>query len=191
MIGHKQIAGGVLLILALLGLSIWSQVVVTYVAVSDAQVTIPAHVQILEVRIPKLTPEDSQATVGVLVGVENPSAISIIVFSITYAFYMDNLTDTRTFWEKERDIFVGTGGFYEGEGGFEVPARSARQIWANLTVDGDRQPQALERLNTSFSGRYYPILFATMLYRFPEMRMVGIVRGLSFSTFQGVVPNED
>lgn len=191
MIGHRQIAGGVLLTLAILGVFLWSQALGPYVAINDAQLNLPQHVHIVDVGIPELSSGESRATVGVLVRVENPTAFPIIVFRITYDLYMDNLTDTRSFWEKRDDIYVGVGGFHLDRGGFEVPAGRIRHIWANLTIDGERQASSLERLNTSFNGRYYPIVLATLQYRFPGTDMVESVLGLAFSTPLGVVPYEE
>ncbi|MEE9236357.1 MAG: hypothetical protein V3U52_01000 [Thermoplasmata archaeon] len=191
MIGHRQIAGGALLILAILGLFLWYNAVGSYLAINDARLNLPQHVSIVEVEVPELTSAESRATVGVLVRIENPSAAPIIVFRITYEFYMDNLTDTRPFWEKHEDIYVGPGGFYEAEGGFEVPAGGVRWIWANLTVDDDVRPHSLERLNTSFNGRYYPIVLGALQYRFPGTNIVESVRSLTFSTPMGVIPHED
>lgn len=191
MIGHREIAGATLLVLAIIGGSLWAQAVGAYVAINDARMSLPEHVAITEVRIPRVDPSDSQATVGVLVRVENPSAVPIIVFRITYDFYMDNLTDTRPFSEKMEDILVGPGGFYERLGGREVPAGSVRYIWANMTVDENVRPQSMDRLNTSFNGRFYPIVIGALQYRIPNTEMVESIRGLAFFTSGGVIPYEE
>ncbi|MEE9174228.1 MAG: hypothetical protein V3U30_04560 [Thermoplasmata archaeon] len=191
MISPRRLTAVVLLVLTFTGVALWAQVVSTYIAVNDARLHVPERVEILEVRIPRLSPEDGSATVGVLVRVENPSSIAIRVFSITYWFYMDDLLDTRSFFEKVDDIQVGRGGFHDELGGFVVPAHGVRELWANLTVDRNRDSLAWERLNVSFGGRHYPIILGgTLKYRFPGLNILGIVRGLSFSTFQGVVPYE-
>ena len=191
MISPRRLTAVVLLVLTFTGVALWAQVVGTYIAVNDARLHVPEGVGILEVRIPRLSPEDGSATVGVLVRVENPSSIAIRVFSITYWFYMDDLLDTRAFWQKVDDIEVGRGGFHDELGGFVVPAHGVRELWANLTVDRNRDPLAWERLNVSFGGRHYPILLGGALqYRFPGLDILGIVRGLSFSTLEGVVPYE-
>ncbi len=191
MITPRRVAAVILLVLTITGVVLWAQVLSTYIAVNDARLHVPEGVGILEVRVPKLSPEDVRATVGVLVRVENPSSIDIRVFSITYFFYMDDLLDTRAFFEKVDDIEVGRGGFHDELGGFVVPPHSVRELWANLTVERDRDPVAWERLNLSFGGRHYPIVLGgTLQYRFPGLNILGQVRGLSFTTFEGVVPYE-
>ncbi|MFQ5907305.1 MAG: hypothetical protein ACE5JE_00530 [Thermoplasmata archaeon] len=191
MITPRRVTAVILLVLTITGVVLWAQVLGTYIAINDARLHVPDRVGILEVRVPRLPTDNGTATVGVLVRVENPSSIAIRVFSITYWLYMDNLVDTRAFWEKADDIEVGRGGFHDELGGYVVPPHSVRDLWANLTVEQDRDPVAWERLNLSFGGRYYPIVLGgTLQYRFPGLKILGQVRGLSFTTFQGVVPYE-
>lgn len=191
MITPRRVTAVLLLVLTFIGVLLWAQVVNTYIAVNDARLHVPEHVGILEVRIPKLPSAMDRATVGVLVRVENPSSIDIRVFSITYWLYMDDLLDTRSFWQKVNDIEVGRGGFHDEQGGFIVPARGVRDLWSNLTVDRNRDPVAWERLNLSFGGRHYPIVLGgTLQYRLPGSEILGLVRGLSFSASEGVVPYE-
>ncbi len=190
MIDVRKVAGLLLLVIAILGTVPWYQGVSAYVAISEAQLQIPRHVAITDVMMPEMPRAEGITSVTVLVQVGNPSNIAIEVFAITYRFYMDNLTDTRTFWEKEGDIYVAIGGFYDAVGGYVIPARTTRELWANLTVYAETQPQALQRLNTSFNGRFYPILLGSMHYRFPGVPGVWVVRGLMYSSFRGVVPSE-
>ncbi len=191
MITPRRVTAVILLVLTITGVVLWAQVLGTYIAVNDARLHVQEGVGILEVRIPRLPTEDDRATVGVLVRVENPSSIAIRVFSITYWLYMDDLLDTRSFFQKIGDIEVGRGGFHEELGGFVVPGHSVQEHWANLTVDRTRDPLAWERLNLSFGGRHYPIILGGILqYRIHGLNILGIVRGLGFSTLQGVVPYE-
>ncbi len=174
--------------LAVLGGVLWVDVVDRYVAVSEVRVTLWQHVGFADVVIPPITSDDQVVTVGILFRVGNPTEVPVEVTSISYRFYMDNLTDTRPFPDKDDTIFVAVGGFFASEAGETVPPRSVGLIWANMTVRGATQPETLQRLNLTFFGRYYPIIDAGLVYRVPGTAVVDRVVGLVFATEGGVLP---
>ena len=178
----------VLGLLTILGSVVWVQIVDRYLDASEFRVEFPWNVGYKDVLLPPITSDDQIVTVGVLFQLANPSDIAIEVVSISYRFYMDNLTDTRPFVDKDESIFVAVGGYFAAERGQIVAAHSIVFLWANMTVNGLSQPQAFDRLNRTFNGRYYPIIDAGLVYRIPETKIVDRVLGIVFTTDRGVVP---
>ncbi len=138
------------------------------------------------VQVPRVTSPDQPVTIGVQFVVENPSGIGLVLTQISYQFYMDNLTDTRDFVEKEASIRVTRGGYFPQANPATVPARSTGMIWVNTTVEGD----ALSRLNLTFNGLYFPIVIADFVYRIEGTTILDRLVGIVFSTSRGVEPHE-
>ena len=175
-------------VLASIGTIVWADVVDRYVDASELRLVLPGHVRFADIAIPPIASSDENVTVGVLAEVQNPTDIGIIVLSISYRFYMDNVSDTRPFEEKDKGIFVGLGGYFaEGSEGLVQPHSTAR-FWANITVRGSIQPTARERLNTTFNGRYYPIIDGNMEYRIAGTAVSDRVAGLFVAPAEGVEP---
>src|SRR2546425_13054189 len=140
------------------------------------------------VSIPAVTSPNQNVTVGVLFFLRNPSGIAIDIMHISYRFYMDNLTDTRSFAEKSASIFVVPGGFFPTGIGYVVGPHSTATVWGNATVFGATQPTQLSRLNLTFGGRYFPIIDASLVYRVHGTSIVERVLGIAFVTSGGIVP---
>src|SRR2546427_163181 len=146
------------------------------------------HVGYQTVTTPAVTSPDQNVTVGVRFFLRNPSGIAIDIMHISYRFYMDNLTDTRSFAEKGASIFVVAGGFFPPGIGYVVGPHSTADVWGNATVFGETQPTQLARLNLTFGGRYFPIIDASMVYRVHGTSIVERVVGIEFATSGGIVP---
>lgn len=181
-------AAAFLVVLAVLGAVAWISLLDRYIAASDARVRLGDHIDFEEVRIPAIVSSEQEVTVGVRFFVGNPSGIAIDIVQISYRLYMDNLTDTRSFAEKADSIFVGTGGFFPSGKGYVVGPHTSASVWGNLTVFGATQPTAFARLNLTFSGRYYPIIDADLVFRIHGTTIVDRVVGIVFSTSGGVSP---
>jgi len=188
MIWFAKVAAAVLAVLTVLGAVLWADVTERYLAASEARSVMAESVVYGEIRIPVVASADQRVLVGVRFHVTNPSPIAVEIRTISYEFYMDNLADTRSFTEKEDSIYVGAGGFFPQTGGPTIPARGDGWIWANMTVDGALQPEALAHLNRTFYGRYYPIVDAGLVYAITGTSIVDRVMGIRFVTQAGVVP---
>ena len=184
-----RVAAAVLALLAVLGGILWADVTGRYLAASEARVTLPDHVGYAGFRIPLVTAPDQRITVGVLFHVTNPSTVGVEIQTISFKFYMDDLSDTRPFVEKQNDIYVGAGGFFPQTDAPVVAPRGEAWVWANMTVDGGLQPDALIHLNRTFFGRYYPIVDAGMVYRIEGTTVVDRILGLVYVTQSGVSPD--
>lgn len=190
MIWFAKVAAAVLVVLTVLGTVLWADVTNRYLAASEARSVMGGAVSYGEIRIPLITSADQRVSVGVLFHVTNPSPIAVQVRTISYKFYMDDLMDTRSFAEKADSIYVGASGFYADTEGPTIPARGDGWIWANLTVDGALQPEALAHLNRTFllPPRYFPIVDAGMVYTIAGTTIVDRVMGILFVTQEGVMP---
>lgn len=186
---YGRAAAVVLVVLAVSGGILWIHVVDRYVAASDARARFGQNVGIAEVRIPPVTSSDQEVTVGVRFFIGNPSGIAIDIVQISYRFYMDNLTDTRAFPDKADSIFVASGGYFPSTDPAVVGPRSSLTMWINMTVRGANQPEAIERLNLTFNGNYYPIIDAGLVYRIHGTAIVDRVLGIVFVTEAGVPPS--
>ena len=178
-----------LAVLAIVGTIVWVNFLDRYIAASDARMQIGGNVHYQNVTIPAVTSPDQNVTIGVLFFIRNPSGIAIDIMHISYRFYMDNLTDTRSFAEKSASIFVVPGGFFPPGIGYVVGPQTTALVWGNATVFGATQPTQLTRLNLTFGGHYFPIIDASLVYRVHGTSIVERVLGIEFVTSIGVVPN--
>ncbi len=188
MIWFSKVAAVVLAVLAVLGTVLWADVTNRYLAASEARSVIGDAVSYADLRIPVITSAAQQVSVGILYRVVNRAPIAIEVRTLSYKFYMDNLADTRSFTQKADSIYVATSGYYPNLEGTVVPAHGEGWIWANLTVDGAANPEALDHLNLTFFGKYYPIVDTAMVYAIVGTSIVDRVMGIGFSTDTGVSP---
>lgn len=177
-----------LVAIAVVGAVAWVNFLDRYIAASDARMRIPENVGYQSVNIPAVTSPDQIVTIGVSFVLRNPSGIAIDIMHISYTFYMDNLTDTRSFAEKSASIFVVTGGFFPRVD-YVVGPDTSVTVWGNATVFGATQPTQLERLNRTFGGNYFPIIDASLVYRVHGTSIVERVLGIEFVTSIGVVPD--
>src|SRR2546422_1604465 len=183
-----KVAAVFLAVLAIVGAIVWVNFLDRYIAASDARMQIGGNVGYQNVTIPAVTSPDQNVTVGVRFFLRNPSGIAIDIMQISYRFYMDNLTDTRSFAEKGASIFVVAGGFFPPGIGYVVGPHSTADVWGNATVFGETQPTQLARLNLTFGGRYFPIIDASLVYRVHGTSIVERVLGIEFATSGGIVP---
>jgi len=183
-----KVAAVFLAVLAIVGAIVWVNFLDRYIAASDARRQIGGNVGYKDVTIPAVTSPDQNVTVGVRFFLRNPSGIAIDIMHISYRFYMDNLTDTRSFAEKGSSIFVVAGGFFPPGVGYVVGPHSTGIVWGNATVFGETQPTQLARLNLTFGGRYFPIIDASLVYRVHGTSIVERVLGIEFATSGGIVP---
>ncbi len=188
MIWYAKVAAGVLALLAVLGTVLWADVTERYLAATEARSAMGGAVEYEAIQVPAIVSADPRVSVGVLFRVTNPSSIAIEVRTISYKFYMDDLTDTRSWAEKEDYLYVGAAGYFPQTGGMTIAPRGEGHIWANLTVDGVLQPVALTHLNRTFFGKYYPIVDASMVYAIVGTSLVDRVDGIVFVTQTGVAP---
>lgn len=191
MIWYAKVAAAVLAVLTILGIVVWADVTNRYLAASEARSVMWGAVSYAgDPQIPNITSPEQRVSVGVLFRVTNPSPIAIQVLTISYKFYMDNVTDTRSFPMKANSIYVGMGGFYADTEGPIIAAHGEAWIWANMTVDGALQSEALDRLNLTFYDPplYFPIIDAGMVYAIMGTTIVDRVLGIDFSTETGVAP---
>jgi hypothetical protein len=185
-----RLAALALALLLVAGGVLWVHVMNRYVEASRVQVEMPRNVGYADVVVPPITSADAPVTVGVLFWVRNPSGIAIEVLTISYQFYMDNLTDTRPFVDKDDTLFIAVGGYFAGEEGQIVPPHGEVFVWGNMTIRPTLQPDALDRLNHTFNGLYFPIINAGLIYRIPGTEIVDTVVGIWFVTQTGVPPRE-
>lgn len=178
----------VLALLAISGVVLWANVVNRYVEASRVQVELPGNVGFADVVIPPIVGNEDVVTVGVLFAVRNPSGIPIEVIAIPYRFFMDNVSDTRPFPDKDETIFVASGGYFASTSPAVVDPHAVALVWANMSVHRFSQPVALERLNRTFNGVYFPIIEAGLVYRIPGTEIVDSIVGIWFASETGVVP---
>ena len=183
-----KIAAVFLAVLAVIGAIAWVNFLDRYIAASDARMQIGGNIGYENVTIPAVTSPDQNVNVGVLFFLRNPSGIAIDIMHISYRFYMDNLTDTRSFAEKGASLFVVPGGFFPPGIGYVVGPHSTASVWGNATVFGATQPTQLARLNLTFGGYYFPIIDASLVYRVHGTSIVERVLGIVFVTSGGIVP---
>lgn len=184
-----KLAAVFLAALAIVGAIVWVNLLDRYIAASDARIQIGDNIGYENVTIPAITSPGQNVTVGVLFLLRNPSGIEVDIMHISYRFYMDNLTDTRSFAEREASIFVVTGGFFPPGIGYVVGPHTTASVWGNATVRGATQPTQLARLNLTFGGRYFPIIDASLVYRVHGTSIVERVLGIDFATQRGIVPD--
>src|SRR3989441_3534748 len=186
---YAKVAAVFLAVLAIIGGIVWVNFLDRYIAASDVRMQLGGNVGYANVSIPAVTSPNQNVTVGVLFFLRNPSGIAIDIMHISYRFYMDNLTDTRSFAEKSASIFVVPGGFFPPGIGYVVGPHSTATVWGNATVFGATQPTQLSRLNLTFGGRYFPIIDASLVYRVHGTSIVERVLGIEFVTSGGIVPH--
>ncbi|MFQ6060141.1 MAG: hypothetical protein ACE5KV_02450 [Thermoplasmata archaeon] len=153
---------------------------VNYLNVTETRLTLPRHIRISEVRIPRIADESKDVTVQVLFNISNPSKLAIVVTSIESHFYMDNKSDPRSFSEKKEDVWVGLGQFtLPKDKAYVVLPGETRTIPVNMTVFGGTM--YISVLNTTDQGRYYPIIDGRVYYTFEEFDLVEKVWGVVFN----------
>ena len=182
-----KVAAVFLVVLAVVGAVAWANFLDRYIAASDARMRIGDNVGYQSVTIPAITSPDQTVVIGVQFLLRNPSGIAIDILHITYRFYMDNLSDTRSFAEKSASIFVVAGGFFP-PAGYVVGPHTTASVWGNATVFGATQPTQLARLNLTFGGRYFPIIDASLVYEVQGTLIIERVLGIEFATSGGIVP---
>ncbi len=190
MIWYAKVAAAVLAVLTILGTVLWVDVTNRYLATSEARSLMGGAVTYDAIQIPVITSTSQRVTVGLRFLVANPSPIAVQVRTISYKFYMDDLSDTRSFVEKADSIYVASGGIYPDLQGPTVPAHGDAYVWANLTVDGSVDAQAVAHLNRTFYDppRYYPIVVTDLVYAVVGTTIVDRVVGLVYVTQAGVAP---
>jgi len=132
-----KVAAVFLAVLAIVGAIVWVNFLDRYIAASDARRQIGGNVGYENVTIPAVTSPDQNVTVGVRFFLRNPSGIAIDIMHISYRFYMDNLTDTRSFAEKGASIFVVAGGFFPPGVGYVVGPHSTGIVGERHGLRGD------------------------------------------------------
>ena len=185
----SKLAAVTLAALAIVGVIAWVNLLDRYIAASDVRMQFGNNVAYESVTIPAITSPEQDVRIGVQFILRNPSAIAVDIMQIAYRFYMDNLTDTRSFAEKEESIFVVTGGFFPPGIGYVLGPHSTASVWGNATVHGATQPVQLAKLNLTFGGRYFPIIDASLVYRVDGTSIVERILGIEFVTSGGIVPD--
>lgn len=177
-----------LVVMAIVGAVAWTNFLDRYIAASDARMRIPENVGYQSVSIPAIMSPDQNVTVGVRFFLQNPSGIAIDLQRITYNLFMDNLSDSRSFAEKSKSIFVVPGGFFPRVA-YVVGPHAFVTVWGNATVLGATQPTQLARLNLTFGGRYFPIIQASLVYRVDGTSIIESVLGIVFAPQGGIAPD--
>jgi hypothetical protein len=160
---------------------------VNYVNYTETATKIPRNIAITDVRIPLILDESQDHNVQVYFTIHNPSKLTIYVTSIESYLYMDDLSDLRSWPEKQLDLMVGVGQFtLLKDQAYLVHPGETISIPTNMTVGGGSDFMSI--LNTTYLGKYYPYVYGTVRYTFEYIDLIEIVRGVFFSGANGIDP---
>lgn len=153
-----------------------------YVDVTEARSTIPGRISLSDIRIPTIQDESQDAAVQIFFNITNPSKLTVLVTSIESSLYMDNKSDTRSLQEKIGDLYVDMGMFtLSKEKAYVLHPGKTITVPVNINVSGGTV--AISKLNTTYVGKYYPVVYATFRYTYEHIEITEVVRRVPF--FEG------
>jgi hypothetical protein len=162
---------------------------INYLDVTETTLVMPENMDISEVQVPTVEDESQDVTVRVFFKISNPSKLAVVITSIESHFYMDNKSDPRSFAEKAEDVWVGVGQFtLQKEEAYLIRPGESVSIPVNMTVRGGTRYVSV--LNTTFAGKYYPIIVGRVFYTFKDFNVDQAVKGVIFmgDWYDGIEP---